>query len=512
MKDEQPSDFAAAPPPILSARGLAKRFGAVQALADVSIDFRAGEIHAVIGENGAGKSTILKLLSGLERPDAGEILVDGRSVAPRTPLEAARLGIAMIHQELSGVPDLSVSANLYLGREISRHGRLDLAAMRAGALRLLARIGGGIDPDARLGDLSVALQQRVEIAKALSLDARLLLFDEPTAVLPADDCARLFALLRELRAAGAAIAFVSHHLDEVVALADRVTVLRDGRLAHSLGPFGPGTPPPTERELASLMVGRAMDDYFPPRAAVPADASVEFEVEGWTTADVSDVSLTVRRGEILGLAGLVGAGRSELAESLFGLRPARRGAVRIGGEPFAPSTPLHALRAGLAYLPEDRKGAGLHVELALSANATLASLRDLGTWLLRPSRERAAGERAIRDLAIRAAGPDAPVASLSGGNQQKVLLAKWLATGPRVLLVDEPTRGVDIGAKREIYRQLAKLATDGAAIVLISSELNELLGLCHRIAVMRRGRIAGVLDGPTATDRAVMELAAVEGA
>ena len=496
--------------PFLSARGLSKRFGSVQALADVSIDLLPGEIHGVVGENGAGKSTFLKLLSGLERPDAGEILVEGKPAAPRTPLEAARLGIAMIHQELSGVPDLSVSANLYLGREISHHGRLDLAAMREGALRLLARIGGGIDPDARLGDLSVALQQRVEIAKALSFDARLLLFDEPTAVLPADDCERLFALLRELRAGGAAIAFVSHHLDEVVALSDRVTVLRDGRLAHRLGPFADGgAPRPTERELASLLVGRAMDDYFPPRAPLPADAPVALEVEGWTTDDVADVTISVRRGEIFGLAGLIGAGRSEFAESLFGLRPGRRGMVRIDGEPFAPSTPLAALRAGLAYLPEDRKGAGLHTDLALSTNATLAALRDFGTCLLRPSRERVAGERAIRDLAIRAAGPDAPVSSLSGGNQQKVLFAKWLATGPRVLLVDEPTRGVDIGAKREIYRHLAELAASGAAIVLISSELNELLGLCHRIAVMRRGRIAGVLDGPTATDRAVMQLAAV---
>ena len=383
--------------------------------------------------------------------------------------------------------------------------------MRAGALRLLARVGGGIDPDARLGDLSVALQQRVEIAKALSYDARLLLFDEPTAVLPADDCGRLFALLRELRAAGAALAFVSHHLDEVVALCDRVSVLRDGRLVHALGPFGPGAPRPTERELAALMVGRDLGDYFPPRRPVPPDAPPALEVRGWTTPDVADISLTVRQGEILGLAGLVGAGRTELAESLFGLRPGR-GTVRLLGEPYKPRSPLHALRAGLAYLPEDRKGAGLHVDLPLAANATLAALRSFGTWRLRPAREREAALRAIRELGIRAAGPDIPVASLSGGNQQKVLLAKWLATGPRVLVVDEPTRGVDIGAKREIYRLLADLAAGGAAIVLVSSELNELLGMCHRIAVLRRGRLAGVLDGAGATDRAVMELAAVSGA
>lgn len=495
--------------PFLSAAGLTRRFGPVLALDGVSINFHPGEIHGVIGENGAGKSTFLKLLVGLERPDAGTISVEGHPVTPRSAAEAARLGVVLIHQELSGVPDLSVSANLFLGREPVRHGSLDLATMRADSLRLLARVGGGIDPDARLGDLSVALQQRVEIAKALSFNARLLLFDEPTAVLPADDCARLFTLLRELRASGAAIAFVSHHLDEVVALSDRVSVLRDGRLVHALGPFGPGTSRPTERELAALMVGRDLGDYFPARAPVPAGAPVALEVRGWTTADVTDISLDVRGGEILGLAGLVGAGRTELAESLFGLRSGR-GELRLFGAPYRPRSPLHALRSGIAYLPEDRKGAGLHVALPLAANATLAALRAFGTWWLQPGREREAALRAIQELAIRAAGPDAPVSSLSGGNQQKVLLAKWLATGPRVLLVDEPTRGVDIGAKREIYRLLARLAADGAAIVLISSELNELLGLCHRIAVLRRGRLAGVLDAASATDRAVMELAAVE--
>ena len=500
-----PSALAA---PLLSATGLSKSFGPVQALDNVSIALHPGEIHGIIGENGAGKSTFLKILVGLERPDSGAVLVAGQRVAPRSVLEAARLGVAMIHQELSGIPDLSVSANLFLGREPMRRGRLDLTAMRRDALRFLERTGGGIDPDARLGDLSVALQQRVEIARALSLDARVLLFDEPTAVLPAADCARLFDLLRELRASGAAIAFISHHLDEVVALCDRVSVLRDGRLVHALGPFAPDAPRPTERELASLMVGREMDDYFPPRRPPAPDAPVALDIRGWTTPDVADITLSVRSGEIVGLAGLVGAGRTELAESLFGLRPGH-GAIHLLGVPYQPSSPLHALRSGLAYLPEDRKDAGLHTDLSVAANATLAALRDFGSLWLRPSREREAAQRAIRELAIRARDADAPVASLSGGNQQKVLLAKWLATNPRVLLVDEPTRGVDIGAKREIYRLLADLVADGAAVLLISSELNELLGLCHRIAVMRRGRLAGILDGPTATDRSVMELAAV---
>ncbi len=520
--------------PFLSARNLSKRFGSVQALDGVSIDFYGGEIHGVIGENGAGKSTFLKLLAGLETPDGGEMLVDGSAVTLRSPLDASRHGIAMIHQELSGVPDLPVSANLFLGRELSRHGILDLAAMRRETVRWLDALGGGISPDAPLGELSVAQQQRVEIAKALSRNARLLLLDEPTAVLPGDDCERLFALLGDLRRQGVALAFVSHHLEEVVRLSDRVTVLRDGRRTSMLGPFGPpaggdgsrfpapspkqeSAGRPTEQELAALMVGRPMDTYFPPLnplAATPGAGGgarapgFALEVRHWTTADVTDISLEIRPGEILGLAGLIGAGRTEFAESLFGLRPGA-GEISLFGERYEPSTPLRALQAGIAYLPEDRKGAGLTVERSIRENVTLAALRDFGTWRLALDRERAAAAKAVEEFGIRTPDAESRVGSLSGGNQQKVLLAKWLQTRPRVLLVDEPTRGVDIGAKQEIYALLHRLAESGAAILLISSELNEVLGLCHRIAVLRRGRIAGVLDGPTATDRDIMGLAAL---
>ena len=506
--------------PVLSARHLCKRFGSVQALADVSADFHPGEIHGLIGENGAGKSTLMKLLAGVERPDSGDILVrdaDGL-LAPvrfRNPLDAARRGIAMIHQELSGAPDLSVAANLFLGREPGRFGVLDLAAMRRETVRWLDALGGGISPDARLGDLSVAQQQRVEIAKALSQDARLLILDEPTAVLPADDCERLFALLADLRGHGVAIAFISHHLEEVVRLCDRITVLRDGRLSARLGPFGTeGNPRPAERDLAALMVGRPMDSYFPPLRPLPPEPSPPpppaLSVEHWTTPDVADITLSIRPGEILGLAGLVGSGRTEFAESLFGLRPGK-GSLSLFGRPYVPSSPLHALRSGLAYLPEDRKGAGLAVDLPIRENLSLAALRDFGGVRIDLARERRAAAESVADFGIRTPDPENPVSSLSGGNQQKVLLAKWLMTRPRVLLVDEPTRGVDIGAKQEIYAILHNLAAAGSAILLISSELNEILGLCHRIAVLRAGRIAGILDGPTATDRAVMELAAVAG-
>ena len=527
--------------PILSARHFCKRFGSVQALADVSADFHAGEIHGLIGENGAGKSTLMKLLAGVERPDSGDILVrdaEGR-LAParfRNPLDAARRGIAMIHQELSGAPDLSVAANLFLGRELGRFGILDLAAMRRETVRWLDALGGGISPDARLGDLSVAQQQRVEIAKALSQDARLLILDEPTAVLPADDCERLFALLADLRGRGVAIAFISHHLEEVVRLCDRITVLRDGRLSARLGPFAAAgnesvppprgaesvplsgnvesVPRPSERDLAALMVGRPMDSYFPPLRPLPPEsvppAPPALAVEHWTTPDVADITLSIRPGEILGLAGLVGSGRTEFAESLFGLRPGK-GSLSLFGRPYVPSSPLHALRSGLTYLPEDRKGAGLAVDLPIRENLSLAALRDFGRVRIDLMRERRAAAESVADFGIRTPDPENPVSSLSGGNQQKVLLAKWLMTRPRVLLVDEPTRGVDIGAKQEIYAILHNLAAAGSAILLISSELNEILGLCHRIAVLRAGRIAGILDGPTATDRAVMELAAVAG-
>ena len=498
--------------PFLSVRNLSKRFGGVQALDGVSLDFRPGEIHGVIGENGAGKSTLMKIIAGLERPDTGEIFRDGhQSVSLRSPADAARHGIAMIHQEQSGVPDLSVSANIFLGREPGRLGVLDLAAMRRETERWLETLGGGISPDALLGTLSVAQQQRVEIARALSRDARLLILDEPTAVLPADDCERLFSLLAELRGKGVAMVFISHHLEEVVRMCDRVTVLRDGRVVARIPESGAPSGakhPSTPSTLAALMVGRPMDSYFPERNRVDASSSPALSVRGWTTADVADVSLDVRPGEILGLSGLIGSGRTEFAESLFGLRPGT-GVVQLRGRPYTPSTPLNALRAGLAYLPEDRKGAGLAVELPIRENITLASLRDFGTWRLALGRERDEAEEAARRLAIRADGLERPVSSLSGGNQQKVLLAKWIRTAPAVLIADEPTRGVDIGAKQEIYAWLHRLAEDGMAILLISSELNEVLGMSHRIAVFRAGRVAGILDGPSATDRSVMELAAL---
>lgn len=484
------------PRPFLSASHLSRRFGSVQALKDVSIDFFSGEIHSIIGENGAGKSTLMKILSGIDSPDSGTVELQGEG------------SIAMIHQELSGVPDLSVSANLFLGRERTSRGRLNLAAMREESLRLLESLGGGISPDALLGELSIAQQQRVEIAKALSCKARVLILDEPTAVLPADDCERLFALLMDLRAQGVSLLFISHHLNEVVRLSDRITVLRDGCVTAHLGPFDSPEKRPSEEELASRMVGREIGDYFPARSPAPPAETPALSVRHWTTPDVSDLSLDLFPGEILGLAGLIGSGRTEFAESLIGLRPGH-GELSLFGTPYVPQSPLQALRSGLVYLPEDRKGSGLSIEQSIRENISLADLRSYGTFHLDLPREKKTAASAIESLGIRSSSMEAPVSSLSGGNQQKVLVAKWLETRPRVLLVDEPTRGVDIGARQEIYALLHRLAASGAAILLISSELNEVLGLCHRIAVFRSGRLAGILPGATATDRDIMSLAAL---
>lgn len=497
---EAPTARPADPSPeALRVEGLCKRFGAVVALDGVSVSFLRGEAHGVVGENGAGKSTLMRILAGVETPSAGSVFVRGAARWPRSPTEARSSGIAMIHQELSGVADLGVAENLFLGREPTRRGMLDRRRMRTEATRWLDRLGGGIDPDARLVDLPMAQRQRVEIARALSENAGLLILDEPTAGLGEQDRHALFAVLRDLKRRGMTLLFVSHDLDDVLALCDRVTVLRDGQLVATLD--RETTAASTPSTLAKLMVGRPLADHFPPRRE-PGD-EVVLDVAGWTSRDVADVSFTVRRGEIFGLAGLMGAGRTELAESLFGLRPAT-GTLRIGGQPVAPRGPRDAIAAGLAYLPEDRKESGLALDLSVAANITLASLRRYGRFVLDRQAEGEAARAQIGRLGIRAPSELAPVATLSGGNQQKVLLAKWLDVRPRVLIVDEPTRGVDIGAKEDIYRQLHALAAEGLACVVISSELNELLGLCHRIGVMRRGRLVAILDGPTATDHALL--------
>ncbi len=549
--------------PVLEVRALAKQFPGARALDGVSLAFRAGEVHGIIGENGAGKSTLMKILAGVYRPSEGEVLRYGTPVALDHPSEAARLGIAMVHQELNLVGELSVADNIFLGRERTRLGLLRRHASERAARELLQAVGADLPPHRLVRMLPIAQQQMVEIAKALGLDARVLILDEPTAVLSEPEVHQLFALIRRLTQRGVTVLYISHLLPEVLAICDRISVLRDGQLVTTLDradlPDGSpaeagqvrgmgvspmcrtavsavpnagetygaqqssdagGTPvgrtgkmpvpriarnPAAEAKLGSLMVGRPMGDHFPPRRPIAPDAPVRLEVRGLSAASaVRDVSFRVRAGEIVGLAGLVGAGRTETAEALFGLRRRDGGEIRLDGRPVAPRTPQDAMRCGLAYVTEDRKGKGLLLERSIAENLTLAALRRFGRTFIRRRLERSAVREEVQRLSIKAASIDQPVGTLSGGNQQKVCLGKWLRTEPQVLLLDEPTRGIDIGAKEEVYRLIARLAAAGMACVVISSELNELLGLCHRINVMRHGRLMAELEGPAMTEENVM--------
>ena len=487
----------------LAAVSITKDFAATRALDGVSIRFRPGEVHAVIGENGAGKSTLMRILAGVIRPDAGEVTLDGRAVEFRSVREATRAGVALIHQELNLVDDLDVAGNIFLGQERSRWGFLDRAAMRARAAELLAEVGATVDPRTLVRDLPVAARQLVEIAKAISLETRFLFMDEPTAVLSDRETRSLFALIRRLRERGVGIVYISHLLPEVRAISDRVSVLRDGKLVAELDPRTT-----VEAELATAMVGRAMSEVFPPRKP-PAAATPALEVSGLRSGGaVRDVSFTVAPGEILGLAGLVGSGRTETAEAICGLRKVEAGEVRLFGRAVRFRSPKGAKAAGVAYVSEDRKGRGVHLDLACSANVTLANLAAYGRVFPSRARERSSVRGWIERLAVKAPDPSAPIRTLSGGNMQKLAVAKWLDTKPRVLLLDEPTRGIDLGAKRQMYALIAELAADGVACVVISSELPELIGLCHRIAVLRNGRVAGTVDAAGATEESLIHLAA----
>ena len=492
---------------------LTKDFAAVRALDDVTLELRAGEAHGIVGENGAGKSTLMKILSGVEQPSAGRIFVADQSVELKHPIDAQRLGIVMIHQELNLVDELSIADNIALGRERRKLGLfVDRAAAERQARQLLESLDcRHLHPRARVRSLSIANQQMVEIAKALSYNARVLIMDEPTAVLTRRETEALFRTVRRLRQSGVTIVYISHLLPEVLGICDRITVMRDGRVVETLDPQR--TQAATERELAGLMVGRTMSEHFPPRDR-PADPTLALEVRNLSVAGtlVSDVSFDLKRGEILGLAGLIGAGRTEMAEAIAGLRSVASGSIFVDGQRAHLNKPRDALRAGIAYLPEDRKGTGLTLGMGVAENITLPSLRRFARPILNYRAENRIAAQHIASLRIRVSRPRHLIDTLSGGNQQKVAIAKWLETRPKVLILDEPTRGVDIGAKEEIYQLIHKLAREGMACLFISSELNEVLGMCHRIAVMRRGKLMATLDGASATEQAVMNIAAgVEG-
>jgi ribose transport system ATP-binding protein len=477
--------------PILEMRRVSKSFFSIKALRDVDLTVYAGEIHALMGENGAGKSTLMKILSGAYRPDPGsEIRIDGQPVQISGPHGGRAAGIAIIYQELSLAPNLSVAENIYLGREVSRGGLLAREAMQAGVGPILARLGADFTPQTLVANLSMGQRQLVEIARALHARSRILIMDEPTTALSAGESERLFALIRQLRAEGLAIIYISHRMDEVYALGDRVTVLRDGTLVGSLD-----KPDIRADAIVRMMVGRDVSSFYKKEHDLKArpGAPVLAAVDIADNRRVKGCSLTVHAGEVVGLAGLVGAGRTELAHLIIGAAPMISGHVEIEGRAVRIRTPGEALDAGIAYLTEDRKALGLFLDMSCLDNINLAVLgRDAKFGgILDRDKARDRAKRAFAALGIRAANVGVPAGGLSGGNQQKVLLSRLLAIGPKILILDEPTRGVDVGAKSEIYSIIDNLAKSGAAVLVISSDLPEIIGICDRVVVMRAGQIAG---------------------
>ena len=489
---------------LLGVRGIHKYFPGVHALDDVAFSVKAGEVHALVGENGAGKSTLIKILSGIHKPDAGDILLSGKKVDWKNPREALEAGIAVIHQELSLAPHLTVAENIFLGREPRKGPFLDRPVMRQKARRILERVHASFEADRETGTLTTGEQQLLEIAKALSLNVRVLAMDEPTSSLSSRETETLFSLIDELREQGVGIIYISHRLEEVFRVADTVSVLRDGTYAGG-GPIGEFT----EEDIVRLMVGRSVDVLFPREAPPPGE--VALEVKGLCRQGVlEDISFSVREGEILGFSGLIGSGRSNVARCLFGLEPFDRGRVLIRGEEARLERPADALESGLFLVPEDRKLQGLFLNRSVESNATVLQLvrRLLGRFLVDRRNRRLEAERLTTELNVKYADLDQEIANLSGGNQQKVAIAKGLSVNPKILILDEPTRGIDVGAKAEIHHLMNRLTHEGMAIIMISSELPEILGMSDRIVVMREGRIAATFDRDEATSERIMLAAA----
>lgn len=490
---------ALAAPPRVELRGISKRFDATQALDDVSLTLLPGEVHALVGENGAGKSTLVKILAGVHQPDSGTIRLDGETIQIQGPAKARAFGIAVVHQEPRLFPDLSVAENVFIGHApAGRLGTIDWAGTRRAAQALFDQLDVRFDVGAPVRGLSMADQQLIEIAKSLSIDARVLILDEPTASLSAHEVARLFTIVRRLRDRGVSVLFVSHRLDEVFDLCDRATVFRDGRHVVTVP-----TAELTTADLVRHMVGRAVALF--PKIETPVGETL-LEVTGLTRVGVfRDVGFSVRAGEILGFAGLVGAGRTEVARVLFGIDQRDDGEIRLGGTPVRFASPSAAMHAGIAYLPEDRHQEGLVLDFTIAQNVTLPILPRLFPRLLvHPSVERKFAHDHTQQFDVRMTGVDQLVGALSGGNQQKVVLAKWLASKPRILILDEPTRGIDIGAKVEVHRIISELAASGLGIILISSDLPEVLAMSDRILVLHEGRVAAEIPRQQATEERVM--------
>lgn len=490
-----------APRLLVEMRHIGKSFGAVQVLDGVEFDLRAGEIHALMGENGAGKSTLMKILTGIYQADHGQVLIEDTPRTIKTPVDAQKLGIAMIHQELNLLPEMSVTENFFLGREIVRHGVLQKRQMREIVVQKLDELQANFSPDSLIKNLSVGQQQLVEIARALSIDAKIIIMDEPTAALTEPEIQRLFGIIRKLADNGVGLVYVSHRMEEIFQICDRVTVLRDG--------ISVATQAIAETdfdEVVRMMVGRELTERFPERHS--SIGEVKLQVRALSDGHkLHDIHFDVHAGEILAFAGLIGSGRTEIANALFGLSPQSRGEIRIKGQTVHIKGPRDAISHKIAYVTEDRKAKGLILDMNVRENSTLVHLPTRYSVIDRAFEHSYIGQ-AIENLKIKVADTEESVRRLSGGNQQKVVLAKWLMHLPEILILDEPTRGVDIGGKAEIYRIINELAQQGVAIIMISSELPEVLGVSDRIAVMREGRLTGILSTAQANQEKVMALAA----
>ena len=486
----------------LSIRGLCKSYGPTQVLTNASFDVRPGEVVALLGENGAGKSTVSNIIAGSVKSDGGSITWKGKPYSPASPAEAISAGIGMIHQELKLLPHLSVAENVYVGRLLTRNGVIDRKTMNERATAQLKRLGLDVSPDQKVSGLRVAAQQQVEIAKALALDAQLLIFDEPTASLGGDETQLLFDQIRKLKSEGMAFIYISHRLDEIAQIADRIVVMRDGQI---VGQHGSGNVP--VRTVVEQMVGRSLDRMFP--AIDEPGAEVRLEVENLLSMDgtFNNVSFSIKAGEIFGIAGLIGAGRTELVRAICGVDPVQAGTVKVDGESVPPDSPKAAIDAGIVMVPEDRKGQGLIVDQSVGENLLLGNFDHVAPrgWVWRRSIQQFA-KMCIQKLGVKGK-PEQLVRKLSGGNQQKVVIAKWISRPPKVFILDEPTRGIDVGARAAIYEVIAGLARSGMAVAVVSSDLEEVLGLSHRILVLSRGQQRGILERSAASSIAVMELA-----
>ena len=489
---------------LLKAVNISKSYSGVHALRDASFELNAGEVHALVGENGAGKSTFIKVITGAVSPDYGEIILDGKTLKENSPAISKSIKIAAIYQQPALFPELTVAENIAIGQELtSAFGRVNWNERRRVATDLLARVGARINAETTAGELSMPQQQLVEIARALGVNARILIFDEPTASLSEEDTQNLFRVIRELREQGVGMMYISHRLEELPVIADRVTVLRDGRTIETREMADVST-----EQLIRLMVGRDLSAVFPKRAVDLGETIFELKNLGSRAAGIRGVNLAVRAGEIVGVAGLVGAGRTELAKTIFGLDEADTGEILLKGKPIRIGHPSEAIDFGIAYLPEDRRKHGVVLDFPISANITLASLKKLsGFGGFNFAREKEIAADYTRRLGVKTPAIYSAVSTLSGGNQQKVALSRWLMTKPTVLILDEPTQGIDVGAKAEIHELMMEIAEQGVAILMISSELPEVLGMSDRIAVMNGGTIVKILDRSEATQDKVLSIA-----